>query len=338
MFKQEILFKAGDGGYFSYRIPVLGASNKGTLLTFAEARIGTASDYAAIDLVYKRRERDGEWSRPIKLVGDGKRTYHNPGLIFDGDRIHLFYGIDYMQIFHRVSYDDGKTFVEETEITGAYPDVPFTAIAIGPGVGIKACGKLLIPTWIAIGQGDMKGNNRHANSFIGVVYSADGGRKWNVKSIRVEGVESPNESMAVELSDGRVLINSRHNAEKRNRVVLESSDGVHYGNPRYDEALSEQRCMASIIATEEGILFSNPAYSDSFNGWNDRKELSVRLSEDDCKSWKYTRLVCKEWSGYSHLAAIGKEYYLLYETNLREGGAMDLVLFTFDGQWIKGEK
>lgn len=333
MEKHEILFKAGEDGYFAYRIPVLVTTNKGTLIAFTEARIGTANDYATIEILYKRKEKGKEWSSVIKLVGNGVDTFHNPAIIVDGDKLHLFYGINYLRIFHRISYDDGLTFVEESEITSVYPFVPFTAIAVGPGVGIKAKGKLITPTWIALGNG----KNKHANSFIGVLYSEDGGKEWKFNPIRTETVPSPNESMLVTLSNGKVLINCRHESETRRRLVLTSDDGINYGDPHFDETLTEQRVMASIISATDGIMFSNPAYADSFNNWVDRKGLAVRLSTDDCQSWQYTRTVCKDWSGYSHLAQLENEYYLLYETNLGEGGAMDLALFTFDINWIKGE-
>ena len=332
MDKQEILFKAGDE-YFAYRIPVLATTSKGTLLAFCEARMGSASDHATIDLVYKRKEKGKEWSSSIKLKGNNVDTFHNPCLIIDDDKVHLLYAINYLQAFHCVSYDDGLTFVEEKEITSVYPKLPSAEIAIGPCAGIKFNGKLIVPSWVVLGNG----KNKWAMSFEGVLYSENGGKDWAYNPMKVETAPSPNESMLVVLPSGKVLINCRHNGDVRRRLVLESDDGINYYNERFDETLTEQRVMASIISTPDGIMFSNPAYCETFNDWKDRKGLAIRLSTDECKTWQYTRTVCEDWASYSHLGRVDEQYYLLYETNLRDGNAMDLVLFTFDKNWIKGE-
>ena len=333
MFSEEILYKSGDGGYHAFRIPVLATTPKKALLAFCEARAGKADDYGKIDILIKRREKGGEWSEPIKLVGDGKRTYHNPCTINDGDKIHLFYGIEYLQIFHAVSYDDGKTFVEHEEITSVFPDVPFTAVAVGPGTGVNACGKLLTPVWIAMGGAN---GHPHACSFVGVLYS-ENAKDWAYKSIKMPGVIYPNESQIATLSDGSLVMTVRHCSTRHNRVKIYSNDGINWSEPIWEENIPDQACMASILNVGDKILFSNPAYSETFNGWADRKEITVRISQDDTKTWEYARMVTDKWSGYSHLANVDDEYYLLYETNLGEQSKMDLVIATFDEKWVKGE-
>jgi len=51
------LYHEKDGGYFIHRIPALLTTERGTLLPFCEARIGTASD-SAITVVVLRRSMD----------------------------------------------------------------------------------------------------------------------------------------------------------------------------------------------------------------------------------------------------------------------------------------
>lgn len=332
MFKEEILFKSNEE-YFAYRIPVLASTSNGTLLAFTEARMGNSSDYAKMFVLMRRKEKDGEWSEPVKVVGDGERTYHNPCIIDDGEKLHFFYGIEYLRIYHAVSYDDGKTFVEHEDITGVFPDIPFTAIAVGPGTGVNACGKLITPVWIAMGG---ENGHPHGCSFIGVLYS-ENGKEWKYKALRLPGVIHPNESQIAVLSDGKLVMTVRHCSKRYNRVKLFSDDGVSWSEPVWEPLIPDQRCMASILGVNGKVLFSNPAYCGSLNGWIDRKEVTVRMSDDDTKSWKYARMVTDKWSGYSHLAAVGDTYYLLYETNLGEGNRMDLALAEFDEAWIKGE-
>src|ERR1039457_4215274 len=51
------VFRAGDNGYDSYRIPALIVSPKGTLLAFCEGRRNSASDTGDIDVLLRRSLR-----------------------------------------------------------------------------------------------------------------------------------------------------------------------------------------------------------------------------------------------------------------------------------------
>ena len=53
-FRQLDLFRAGEGGYHTYRIPALIESRKGTLLAFCEGRKNSDSDRGDIDLLLRR--------------------------------------------------------------------------------------------------------------------------------------------------------------------------------------------------------------------------------------------------------------------------------------------
>lgn len=54
------LFQAGTYGYYTYRIPAIICTVKGTLLAFAERRKNSSSDTGDIDLVMKRSEDNGK--------------------------------------------------------------------------------------------------------------------------------------------------------------------------------------------------------------------------------------------------------------------------------------
>src|SRR5574341_1418186 len=76
------VFRAGDAGYHTYRIPALLTTKKGTLLAFAEARKDNARDHGDIDLVVKRSANGGATWPEQSIVheegGTAKTTIGNP--------------------------------------------------------------------------------------------------------------------------------------------------------------------------------------------------------------------------------------------------------------------
>ena len=54
------IYKSGESGYKSFRIPAIVNTNKGTLLAFAEARKHGGGDQGDIDLVVKRSSDNGQ--------------------------------------------------------------------------------------------------------------------------------------------------------------------------------------------------------------------------------------------------------------------------------------
>lgn len=74
----SIPYRSGSGGYASYRIPAVVRTRAGTLLAFAEGRVGGRADSGDIDVVV-RRSRDGgcTWG-PLHVVAAGRGT---PGAI-----------------------------------------------------------------------------------------------------------------------------------------------------------------------------------------------------------------------------------------------------------------
>src|SRR5215471_13173146 len=76
---QVDVFRAGEGGYKSYRIPALIATKKGTLLAFCEGRKNSASDTGDIDLLLRRSFDGGTTWGPVQKIADmGEDTIGNP--------------------------------------------------------------------------------------------------------------------------------------------------------------------------------------------------------------------------------------------------------------------
>ena len=67
MFESEIaqtdLWRSGDDGYHTYRIPALTVTGKGTVLAFCEGRKHGRSDTGDIAMLVKRSEDNGHAGR-----------------------------------------------------------------------------------------------------------------------------------------------------------------------------------------------------------------------------------------------------------------------------------
>src|SRR6266496_3358866 len=73
------VFRAGEGGYHTYRIPALITSAKGTLLAFCEGRRNSGSDTGDIDVLLRRSFDNGKtWSAVQTIVDIGEDTIGNP--------------------------------------------------------------------------------------------------------------------------------------------------------------------------------------------------------------------------------------------------------------------
>jgi sialidase-1 len=190
-----------------------------------------------------------------------------------------------------------------------------------------------VPVWLSLGTGA----NGHGDSRVATIYSDDGGKTWRGGELLPanEGFDSPNETAAVELSDGRVMLNIRHPGKQPAfRAATTSPTGVGDWTPvRFDEQLPEPVCMASLARLGAGlILFSNPHVSGS----RDRRNLTVKLSEDRGMTWPLARTLEPGPSAYSDLA-VGADgsIYCFFERG--EKGSYERLTFArFNVEWLKG--
>ncbi len=86
------------------------------------------------------------------------------------------------------------------------------------------------------------------------------------------------------------------------------------------------------------ILFCNPAvYSSTTTHYDHaaRRNLTVRLSEDDGRTWPVGRTVCEGPAGYSALA-VAQEGAILcaYETLTDKGFSGTIMLARFNLEWL----
>ncbi|MFN7933770.1 MAG: sialidase family protein [Bryobacteraceae bacterium] len=380
-FEQSPVFESGKDGYAMYRIPGIVVTKKGTLLAYAEARKKSARDWGFIDIVLKRSTDGGRtWSQPMypakvegpltqnpvnnanKIAEPGDITYNNPMLIADPKSgvVHFLFCIEYMRAFYMRSTDDGVTFSKPVEITKSFEgfrkNLDWKVLALGPGHGIMLRnGRLLVPVWIALGTG----TNAHGDAQASVIYSDDRGATWKAGDIAVPNTpefDSPGETAAVELADGRVMLNTRNGGKANRRAINISPNGAtNWSKPYFDNALWEPRCMASLVRLStkktggrDRILFSNPYNLDRADGKaepgasRDRKNVSVLLSYDEGQTWAVRKTVEPSWSGYSDLAVANDgTILLLYErgdpkdTRFRPAS---LTLARFNLEWLSDGK
>jgi sialidase-1 len=318
------LFVSGTDGYHTYRIPALIVTKQGTLLAFCEGRKNSPSDTGWIDMLLKRSTDGGRtWSKQRVVWSDRPNTCGNPcpvvdrqtGVIWllmtwnrgDDEEGHIIARTskDTRRPFVTRSSDDGQTWSAAREITADVKLADWNWYSTGPGNGIQLSrgprkGRLVIPCCHS--KTGAKGVYiSHA------IYSDDQGKSWRLGGSSPE--DGVDECAVVELSDGRLMLNMRSSGETPHcrRVCFSTDGGETWVDQHPDQTLVEPPCQASLVrypgpdaGKKSRLLFSNPA-----NGQlNQRNRLTVRLSDDEGRTWPVAKLLWAGPSAYSCLAAL----------------------------------
>jgi hypothetical protein len=379
------LFEAGKEGYALYRIPGIVVTKQGTILAYCEARKSDRGDWGPIDVLMRRSTDGGKtWGPRQKIVhveGDlpinplaaaqnldrpGDNTVNNPVAIVDHETgaVHFLYCLEYMRCFYMRSDDDGATWTEPVEITKTFEDFrsdyDWKVLATGPAHGIQLTrgdhrGRLVVPVWLSLGTG----GHAHRPSVTATIYSDDHGKTWQRGQIAVPDTPEfvyPNETVVVQLADGRVMLNARSESKRHRRIITTSSDGAtNWSAPRFDEALLEPICMAGLVRvrepqeTQSGLIaFSNPHNlarqdgKDTPGTSRNRVNVSIKLSDDEGQTWSASRTLEEGFSGYSDLAALPDGTILcFYERGSTDGKDIYrtglLTVARFNEAWVRGK-
>ncbi|MBN2295326.1 MAG: exo-alpha-sialidase [Pirellulales bacterium] len=326
---EQIIFQRKKDGYNNIRIPVICRTTKGTLLAFAEGRVG--GDAGKIHTILRRSEDGGRtWSKIQIVWSDGNNTCGNPAPIVDHNTgiIWLFntwnLGSDHerdimtgrskfpRKVYLCKSTDDGKTWSKPVEMPHLRKQ-PWRWYATGPCNGIQLTrgphkGRLICPA----NNSDRATPKRSSKTYRShIIYSDDHGETW-----KLGGVQEPltNESTVVELADGSVMQNMRSYHGKHNRAEAVSKDGGEtFGELYLDDTLQSPVCQGSILRfswLEDGksrILFSSPAGKG-------REKMTIRLSYDEGKTWPISKEIYPGGGAYSNLVKLSDDAIgLLYE-------------------------
>ena len=350
-FSQVEVFRSGQDGYHTYRIPALIVTKQGTLLAFCEGRRSAGADSGDIDLLLKRSRDGGRTWSATQLVADfGEDTLGNPAPVVDqktGDIVLLMTrnpgqdterqivdgtGSGTRTVWLSRSADDGVTWTPPSDITSSTKAPDWTWYATGPGNGIQlrdhiSNGRMVVACdHIVAGSGSSTGASTGA-MHSHVIVSDDGGRTWTLGG---SASDRTNESAVVELRDGSLMLNMRSYHGKNRRAVATSQDrGRTWSELTMAEALVEPVCQASLISLGKGrLLFSNPADTK-------RARMTVKLSRDDGQSWPVARVIHEGPAAYSSLALLKDgRIGLLYERG--ESRAYEVITFArFSRRWLE---
>ena len=197
------------------------------------------------------------------------------------------------------STDNGNTWSEPVNITASTKRPEWWLYAPAPGHGIVLRdGTLVFPT---------QGRDKTGMPFSNITYSRDGGSTWIASN---PAYHNTTECMAVELSNGDIMLNMRDNRNRGNvkdngrRICITKDLGKTWEEHSTSrKALIEPTCMASIhkhIYTEGGkqksiLLFCNPASYDR------RDHMTLKVSFDDGNTWPSEyHILLDEWGGFGY--------------------------------------
>jgi sialidase-1 len=326
------IYKAGNDGYACFRIPALLNTKNGVLLAFAEGRKNNCGDSGDIDLVLKRSKDGGKtWSVLQVVWSDSNNTCGNPVPIQDASTGKIIListwnlgtyhekqikdqsSKDGRHIFILTSDNDGKDWLSPREITRQVKLAGWTWYATGPCHGLqiqtgKNKGRLVVPVNHVEGA---SGKN-----FAHIIYSDDHGLNWKLGNNTPQ--DMTNETTVAEIAKGGLMLNMRNanRAQKARLTTISTDGGQSWNDVQTDTTLIEPRCQGSLLnyqlSKHRSILFfSNPASKLS------RSNLTLRVSLDDGKTWKYDKVIFPGPSAYSDIAVYHNTLVdCLYEAGL----------------------
>lgn len=346
----------GQDGVNTSRIPGITTSKEGALLAVYDARHDISRDLQGdIDIALNRSLDGGETWQPMQivldmktwgglpekyngvsdacvLVDEGSGAIYVAGLwmygVLDGETGKWVEGLtqdstrwmhqwqargsqpglevkETSQFLITKSTDEGQTWSEPVNITRNTKRPEWWLYAPAPGHGITLQdGTLVFPT---------QGRDKDGVPFSNITWSKDGGKTWTASN---PAYSNTTECMAVQLQDGRIMLNMRDNRNRGNkevngrRICVTSDLGETWTeHPTSRKALVEPTCMASIhkhIYKEKGVeksllLFCNPESHES------RHRMTLKVSFDDGKSWPVERKILLdeyESFGYSCITSV----------------------------------
>jgi sialidase-1 len=317
----QVIYRSGDNGYHTYRIPALAVTTKGTVLAFCEGRKHNRGDTGDIDMLIRRSLDDGTtWSEQQLIWDDGENVCGNPCPVVDqktgtiwllmtwnrGDDpekdIIAMKSTDTRRVFITSSENDGKTWTIPKEITELVKKPDWTWYATGPGAGMQIkngqyAGRLVVPC------DHIEAESKRYYSHI--IYSDDHGETWRL------GESTPqhqvNECMVVELADGRLMLNMRNydRSQTKRQIAYSPDGGLSWTDQGFDETLIEPICQASLRRylwpgdnNKNILLFSNPACDTA------RMNMTLRASYDEGKTWSKQLVLHEKASAYSDIAIL----------------------------------
>lgn len=324
------LCQQGQEGTHTYRIPAITRAQDGSLLAFYDMRHNRTKDLQEdIDIGMSKSTDGGQtWSKPRVIMDRGEwgglpqdqNGISDPGVIVDDKTGKIFVWAVWMygkpgkhqwnddgseagyeigkaaQMLLTVSRDHGETWSELKNVTRELKKEEWVLFAPAPQNGITLNnGTLVMP---------VQGRNAEGIPFSTIMSSRNHGRSWKVGN--PTGMVS-SECQAVELMDGRVMLNMRSSRDSKlmRRSVMMTSDlgGTWIEHPTNHKGLIEPVCNGSTIRIhyeQKGepktvLLFANP------NSVERREKHTIKVSFDEGMTWPETHhYLLDDYTGFGY--------------------------------------
>lgn len=349
------LARPGFMGFACHRIPALTQLPNGDILAAWDGRPNNCGDAPQENSLLQRRSTDGgkSWSMPTVIAagkgGANKWGYSDPSYVVDRQtgEIFVFSVKSYDQgfwgshagtdpadrnVLHAVvtsSADGGHTYGTPRYITAEVSGFGDRSRFAASGEGIQIVhgpyAERLVQQFTTL-----VGNTFKAMS----VYSDDHGVTWKHGEPVGTGMD---ENKVVELSDGRLMMNSRSSegGQTVRKVAISEDGGQTWSEPKPEEQLIDPRNNASIIRAFPNADNNDPRakillFSNAKNR-SGRSNGHISVSFDDGATWPLSRQFQPGEMAYSTLHPLDKAgtYGLLYE------GAGHTINYTYvDLAWL----
>lgn len=302
-FVYKDLFNAENNPEVScYRIPSIITATNGDLIAAIDERVPSCGDLKwsrDINIVIRKSSDNGKtWGKIEKIIDYPLgQSASDPSMILDKQTNTIFLFYNYMDLDNQKdiyylkyisSNDNGKSWSKPVDITNQISKEnwknDFKFITSGRGIQTKK--GTLLHCLVNLQKGTH------------VFGSNDNGKTWFI----TETPTSPgDESKIVELNDGSWMVNSRVNKLGYRYSHVSNDDGKTWISKK-EESIIDPGCNGSLIRyshDEKNLLLLT-----NINNKKERKEIVLRYSIDEGRSWSNPKIIYNGEAAYSSMTVM----------------------------------
>ena len=297
------LFNAENNPEVScYRIPSIITAINGDLIAAIDERVPSCGDLKwsrDINIVIRKSSDNGKtWGKIEKIIDYPLgQSASDPSMILDKQTNTIFLFYNYMDLDNQKdiyylkyisSNDNGKSWSKPVDITNQISKEnwknDFKFITSGRGIQTKK--GTLLHCLVNLQKGTH------------VFGSNDNGKTWFI----TETPTSPgDESKIVELNDGSWMVNSRVNKLGYRYSHVSNDDGKTWISKK-EESIIDPGCNGSLIRYSHGE--KNLLLLTNINNKKERKEIVLRYSTDEGRSWSNPKIIYNGEAAYSSMTVM----------------------------------
>ena len=350
------------------RIPSIVVSKNGNLLAFADRRKGSNKDWGHDTDIVLRRSIDGgiTWLPTQTIMTQEGINFHGGPALADlhtgrmfkffrkrpasfKDRVSFYFALFHetatwkewgMGSYVICSDDDGVTWSKPSRLEVEHSNED-EIVNVGNGNhGIQLNDGTLVIQGYRLSTKASSGKTGNLTHSV-LLLSQDHGITWS-RGAEWPAKYAPMEYVLIDAEENGFYINQRTQDPQRKILRLQSIKETDQ-TPHLDPALPEPTCHAGLIRLSSSsnddrsrILFVNPGIANFRGGFNPttRRQLTIRLSYDEAKTWPVSKVLEEGKAGYSDLAMLENgTIFCLYE----EGKARfdeNIAVAQFNLEWV----